>query len=133
MAVIALVVSSFFRMRCFRLDKASLVLKLCLPFFTPDTVDEEECCKQLNAFYLSLAEAYQKSICSVASLTEEKSIVTVGFSVIEEKNKNRYKKQLRNRKNVILIERYIRTNSNLNFSKTHHTDVIDAISGVLIK
>ena len=133
MAVILLVISSFFRIRCFRLDKASLVLKLCLPFFTPDTVDEEECCKQLNAFYLSLAEAYQKSISYVASLTEDKSIVTVGFSVFEGKNNNRYKKLVRKRKNVILIERYIRTNSNLNFPNTHHTDVIDAISGALIK
>ena len=133
MAVITLIISSFFRMRCFHLDKASLVLKLCLPFFRADTSDEEESCERLNSFYTSLAESYQKSICNASSLLEEKNVVTVVFSIATDKHSDRYKRLIKKRDGVVVIERYIRTNKGLGLVKTLHTDVVDTNCGALLK
>lgn len=133
MAVILLFISSFFRMRCFHLDKASLVLKLCLPFFRADVEDEEAWCERLNSFYTSLAEAYQRSICNAVSLLDGKFVVAVGFSIVTDKLKSRYKRLIKRKDNVVIIDRYIRADNSLGITKAHHTDIIDVNSGAMIK
>ncbi len=129
----ALIISSFSRMRYFRFDKASLVLKLCLPFFRAEATEEEECCERLNSFYSSLAEAYREALFKAASEREERITVSVLFSVVTDKYRNKYKRVFRKCKNPVIIERNIRSNAPEFFTNKCYLDVLDLGRGILLK
>jgi len=133
MAVLALIVSSFFRMRSYRKDKASLTLKLCLPFFRAETEEEKEKCESLNSFYFSLADAYRDSLIKLACETEGISVVSVNFTVVNDKYKNRYKRLFSSGKNLLAIERYVGSKGALLLPDTRIKDVVDLDGGFLLK
>ena len=120
-------------MRFFRFDKASLVLKLCLPFFIAELDEGEFLCDELNSFYSSLADAYREHICGRVSGMNGRFVVSVGFAEVKDKYRNKYKKALARGKNVTVIERCVKSDNELGFSKTVHVDVVDLTLGVLIK
>lgn len=129
----ALIISSFYRMRFFRFDKASLVLKLCLPFFRTEPCEDENLCDGLNSFYLALADAYRDAICDKVSGMTGKFTVSVGFTVAKDKYRNKYKKALTRSEKTAVLERYIKSNDSLEFTKALHADVVDLSTGVLLK
>ena len=133
MAVMALIISSFYRMRSFRRDKASLVLKLCLPLFRADIPDEEGICERLNSFYSALTEAYSEALSKLVSLREDRISVSVNFLIATDKHRNKYKRLFGKVKNPLVIERYIRSSVPLGFTDKRHLDVFDAEKGILLK
>ena len=133
MAVMALIISSFFRMRSFRSGKAALVLKLCLPSFRAEAPEEERACERLNSFYLTLAEVYGDTLSRLVSVREDRVSVSVNFRIVNDKQKSKHKRIFRKAKKPLVIERYIRSNVPLPFASERHLDVLDLDSGILLK
>lgn len=128
-----MIISSFYRMRCFRQGKASLVLKLCLPAFYAEAPEEKTHCERLNSFYTALAEAYSETATKLVSVREGRVSVSVNFAVVTEKYKSKYKRVLKKAKNPLIVERYTRSSEPLVFDNEHHFDVLDIGRGNLLK
>ena len=133
MAVMVLIISSFFRMRSFRQGKASVVIKLCLPAFRAEVPEEEGICDKLNSFYQALAEAYREAFIKLPLSFEGRLSVSVGFLAVTDKHRNKYKRLLRKVKNPFIVERYIRSSPPLKFADERHIDVFDLERGILLK
>ena len=128
-----MIISSFFRMRSFRFDKASLLLKLCLPFFRAENHEEEEKCDALNSFYGTLAEKYADYATHIAQGLVGKFTLRVNFSIIKENVPGKYRRLIRKRENTIIIERTITASEGISINNSRHTDVIDTRSGFFLK
>ena len=128
-----MIVSSFFRMRSFRKDKASLTLKLCLPFFRAESELEEDGCKRLNAFYSSLAEAYRDSLTALLPRLCGACTVSVGFTASDNVRVGCLKRRSYKRKRLLLIERRIRSSGSLLLTDATLADIIDQERGILLK
>ena len=128
-----MIISSFFRIRSFRQDKASVVIKLCLPAFRAEVPEEDGICDRLNSFYRALAEAYYEAFMKLPPSLEARLSVSVGFLTVTDKHRNKYKRLLGKVKNPFIVERYIRSNLPLSCGDERHVDVFDLDRGILLR
>lgn len=120
-------------MKSFRGDKASLVLKLCLPLFCAEVAEEAERCERLNRIYSALSEAYSDKLGNLVSSHEERMSVSVNFRIVTDVHIHKYKRLLRKTEKPLIIERYIRSNLLLPFVSERYLDFIDMDRAVLLK